>query len=496
MRFLTKRLQKKSQAFFDFCCRALRSLALKANLLWQAMRPAWALLASLGGKTPESGAWPRFARLFWMHHSLLGIFQSFRFHGPQKPPIRWDKAEPAPQKLLTRDFFLLFIMAMCSNGYIAVYYCFEQWMQGLGIEPQWRGLLLSSLFAMILIFRPLTSVVLLKRSKLGAMILSLTVMSLVMLAYPAVSPAGAVGTILVLRLVQGIALAVFSCCTVAILVDCIPPGQSARGFALFSLTLLLPYSIIPAVSENLIPLLGGEARLFAATSVLGVPAFAMICLLARRLRTPEVPPQNASMGRKELWHAITHSGLAFVYLACLSFSITTVLAIFFMKGLCAITGAHPAWFFSTYTITIILVRLFGSQYLDSFPRYLVTTLCAGALSLIMLGFALGPLWSFVPLACLYGLGLGLLYPLLAATVYDRSRPELRSVNSNVMMASFDASGMLAPMIGGFVLQAGCGYQGVFMAAGASMACCGLSMIIDRARLLASEKEGRNERAGS
>ena len=116
-----------------------------------------------------------------MHRALLVIFGSARFIGPQKAPNRWDQPEQAPQKLLTRDFLLLFLMAMCSNSYIAVYYCFEQWMQGLGIEPQWRGILLSSLFAMILIFRPLTSVFMLKRSKLGAMVVSLIVMSLIML---------------------------------------------------------------------------------------------------------------------------------------------------------------------------------------------------------------------------------------------------------------------------------------------------------------------------
>ena len=175
-----------------------------------------------------------------MHRSLLAIFGPTRFIGPQKAPKRWDQPEHVPQKLLSRDFLLLFLMAMCSNSYIAVYYCFEQWMQGLGIEPQWRGVLLSSLFAMILIFRPLTSVFMLRRSKLGAMIVSLIVMSLVMLVYPYVTPADAVRTILGLRLVQGVALAVFSCCTVAVLVDCIPPGQSARGFALFSLPMLLP----------------------------------------------------------------------------------------------------------------------------------------------------------------------------------------------------------------------------------------------------------------
>lgn len=359
-------------------------------------------------------------------------------------------------------------------------------MQGLGIAPQWRGVLLSSLFAMVLIFRPLTSVFMLRRSKLGAMVVSLLVTSLVMLAYPYVRPTGAVETILALRLIQGIALAVYSCCTVAVLVDCIPPGQSARGFALFSLTMLLPYSIIPALSESLIPLLGGEARLFAATALLGIPSFAMIALLARRLRTPEVPAQGAGLSRAELWRAIRHSRLAFVNLACLAFSMTTVIAIFFMKGLCGVTGAHPAWFFSTYTTTIILVRLFGSHHLDTLPRYRVTTLCAGVLALCMLGLAWGPLWSFIPLALVYGLSLGLLYPLLAAAVYDRSTPETRSVNSNIMMATFDASGMLAPILGGLVMQAGCGYQGVFTAGAVSVACCGLCMVIDRARVLKAD----------
>lgn len=427
-----------------------------------------------------------------MHHSLLAIFGTARFTGPQKAPRRWDKPEHAPQKLFTRDFLLLFLMAMCSNSYIAVYYCFEQWMQGLGIEPQWRGILLSSLFAMVLIFRPLTSVFMLRRSKLGAMVVSLVVMSLIMLVYPYVTPVAAVQTILAMRIIQGIALAVFSCCTVAVLVDCIPPGQSARGFALFSLTMLLPYSIIPAVSEGLIPLLGGEARLFAATALLGIPSFVMIGLLARRLCTPEVSPQGDGLSRAALWYAIRHSGLAFVNLACLTFSMTTVTAIFFMKGLCGITGANPAWFFTTYTTTIILVRLFGSHHLDTLPRYRVTTLCAVVLTFCMLGFAWGPLWSFVPLACVYGLSLGLLYPLLAAAVYDRSTPEMRSVNSNVMMATFDSSGMLSPILGGLVMQAGCGYRGVFTAGAITVACCGLCMIIDRARVLKADTAARRQ----
>lgn len=415
--------------------------------------------------------------------SILKIFGNIRFVGPQKRPKRWDKPDHVPQKLLSRDFVLLFLMAMCSNSYIAVYYCFEQWMEGLAISPHWRGLLLSSLFAMILVFRPLTSVFMLRHGKLWPMTISLFVATLVMVVYPFVTPASAIPLILVARLSQGVALAVYSACTVGVLVQCIPPGQSARGFAIFSLTMLLPYSIIPAISEKLLPVVGGEANLFASMGLLGLPSFLMLALMTSRLRKPEIPPQDKTPASKGAFlHSVTHSGLAWVYLSCLFFSMTTVLAIFFMKGLCGVTGERPALFFSTYSVTIILVRVFGSHLMDTLPRHKVSVTCALVLALCMLGYAQGSPSLFIPLSCVYGLSLGLLYPLLAAAVYDRSTPATRSVNSNVMMATFDASGMLAPILGGMVISEGFGYRGVFVAAALTVSTCGICMILDGLRM--------------
>lgn len=426
-----------------------------------------------------------------MVRAILSVFGNLRFIGPQKPPKQWDKPDRQPQTLFSRDFILLFFMAMCSNSYIAVYYCFEQWMEGMSIDAAWRGILLSSLFAMILVFRPVTSMLMLRFSKLWPMLLSLLVGTAVMTTYPFVPRGEAVPMILVLRLVQGISLAVYSACTVGVLVECIPPGQSARGFALFSLTMLLPYSIIPALSEALLPLVGGEANLFAWTAVLGLPSLLMVLLLAKRLRKPEISPAQArTTTRSELLRSITHSGLAFVYLSCLAFSITTVLAIFFMKGLCGLTGAHPALFFSAYSVTIILVRVFGSHRMDTLPRHKYTILCSLVLAGCMLGFAYGSPSYFLPLACVYGLGLGFLYPLLAAAVYDRSTPETRSINSNVMMATFDASGMLAPILGGLVIAEGFGYRGVFATAAISVTLCGVFMAIDKARLIKNARKGK------
>ena len=86
---------------------------------------------------------------------------------------------------------------------------------------------------------------------------------------------------------------------------------------------------------------------------------------------------------------------------------------------------------------------------------------------------------------LYGLGLSVLYPLLAAVIYDRSAPGTHSINSNVMMSTFDASGIFGPMFGGLVIQAGFGYRGVFVAAGLSILLCSLCMLVDKMRWRAS-----------
>ncbi len=388
-----------------------------------------------------------------------------------------------PDSLLSRDFMLLFCITMCCNSFIAVFYCFEQWLERLAVTPNWRGILLSAMFVTVLLFRPISSIVFLRRSKLWALALSIITSSTIMLAYPFVTGTHLVGLVLFLRLVQGAALAVFSCCTVAVLVDCIPKGQSARGFALFSFTLLLPYSIIPAVAEYILPLLGGEPQLFAATALLGIPSLVMLIPLAPRLRRPELAPveQGGTTGQT-LWQQLRHSGLFFVYFACFSFSIMTVQAIFFMKGLCSLTGAQPAWFFSIYTLTIIAVRLTGSHRLDTLPRYRTTLLCSALLVCCMLGLAWGPVWAFIPLTLLYGFGLGLLYPLLAAMVYDRSTADTRSLNSNIMMAAFDASAMLAPLLGGLIIHAGFGYRGVFTGTAVSIAICGCSLLADRLRM--------------
>ncbi|MBQ1845835.1 MAG: MFS transporter, partial [Desulfovibrio sp.] len=131
---------------------------------------------------------------------------------------------PEPERLWSRDFVLLFLLLTCSNCFMAVYYCFEQWLERIAVPPNWRGILLGAMFAAVLAARPFASVLMLKCSKLPAMVLSVLATSGVMLAWmhlPEASPWFA-WLALGLRVIQGLFLAVFSSCSVALMVGCFP----------------------------------------------------------------------------------------------------------------------------------------------------------------------------------------------------------------------------------------------------------------------------------
>lgn len=398
------------------------------------------------------------------------------------------------EKLLSASFLMLFFLTLFANCYLSVYYCFEQWLDKLGVAPNWRGVLLGALFGMVMVARPIASIVLLKFNKLPAVLATLLVSTSVLFSYQFLDPQSPSfeWMLLGLRMVQGTSLAIFSACTVSLLVSCIPQGQSARGFALFSLTGLLPYAILPTLGEFLLPIVGSEPRLFAWTCLLVVPCLVMTLLLAPRFRTPEVTgQQSAHFGAyvRGLVKSVTHSGLGLVLLALLAFSLTTQTGIFFMKGLCAVRGYSAGDFFLCYTSTIMFVRVLGNSRLDMLPRYRVVPAVALLLSTSLLLMAFAPETAYIPATILYGASISLMYPLMASVIYNRSTRETRGVNSNAMMTMFDTAGLASPLLGGLVMDMGLGYQAVITAAALMAATSGGLFVADGIRQQGVRQQG-------
>lgn len=388
---------------------------------------------------------------------------------PQSP----HENEHTPQTLWTCEFIILFVLAMCANSYIAVFYSFEHWLTTMDISPNWRGGLLSAMFFMVMVGRPIASLWVTQHSALPVMAIAIILNSLAMFTYSYLETPY---SILALRMAQGLALAAFSSSVVSVLVGCFPKGQSARGFALFSLTLLLPYAVVPMVSERLIALVGGEGRLYAWAGLMGLPSLCMVWPLSRAIAKHDVSHAGPALTLASLARSLRYSGLGLVYLACTFFGSMTILVVCFVKGLAQANGINPSLFFTAYSSMVILTRLLGGNHMDTLPRIPIIHTCVLCLATALVGLALGPGWLFIPLSCLYGLGLGLLYPLLAAIIYDGSCPETRSINSNMMMLTFDFSAAMGPLLGGFVISAGFGYSGVFLLATLVICLCSLSVL--------------------
>ena len=372
---------------------------------------------------------------------------------------------------------LLFFQATCCNSCIAVFYCMEQWMAGIHIASGTRGLLLAVMAIALFVGRPVATWFLYGRRKTALFTASILVTALCLAAYPLIPLTHAVPIIFFLRALQGLALAVYSSCTTSLLAECIPKGQSARGFAIFSLTLLIPFAVIPAVGEELILLVGGEAELFAATASLSLPALLTLPYLTEHLNR-RLPPADSEKNKSQMWKSLALTNLGLVYFACLTFSIMTNEAIFFMKGLCTMLNALPAYFFTTYTSTIMLIRVIGNHLFDSLPRYPIMLGTAMILAFVTYKMSATEGSGLIPLSAVYGAALGLLYPLLASLVCDRSKPAIRPLNLNLMMAAFDLSSCLAPIIGGIILSQGFGYQGVFLSISVSISLSGTAIAID------------------
>ena len=387
-----------------------------------------------------------------------------------------NEAEP---RLFSRYFLVLFFQALCCNCYIAVFYCMEQWMAKIHINPSMRGILLALLPAMVMLTRPSITCFLDGKNKTLPLLLSIALSSITLIFYPFISEEWAVPSVFCLRVLQGLALAVYSSCTTTVLVDCLPHGQSARGFAFFSFTLLLPYAIIPAVGESLILLTGGEAELYAWMSLLGIPALLVLPVLIPKLKIRRTtPPQTSSAPKKSMWKSFRIQNLGLVYFASFCFSLMINQAIFFVKGLCQDIDALPAYFFTTYTTTIILIRLVGNTVFDRLPRASVIVASSMILAVCTYGISQTHGISLIPYSFCYGLAVGLLYPLLAALIVDRSSDADKSINSNLMMTTSDCSSFLAPVLGGLLVHCNFGYQGVFVSASLCISLCGLSVLLD------------------
>lgn len=377
---------------------------------------------------------------------------------------------------------LLMLLAYCN---ISIFYSLYPYLEDLGIAQQWRGLIISSsALATILCFLFVTPR-LSERTAPRAVFAGIGLLIACGLAYLFVRHT--LG-LLVLRLFNGTGIALLTAAAMTLLVGEIPPERSGQAFGFYSVAMLLPYSIVPALFDHLGGLLPGPEYGYALMSLALVPAALVNLALLRHGRgrvTAKTPQAVADGGQGVGFAAMLASArrpatgllllLNSVYY--LNFS-----ALFFLsKSLFASRDlGGVGLFFSIQTGLMLATRLAATRLFDEVSKPLLILWCY---ALTGLGFAM--LWTthsqamVVATALVLGLGMGVGPPSLNALMFRLSEPRLKAVNSNLMVMALQAGSFLGPILGGVAVGI-LGYSG-FLAVGlaANLGGIWLSLLFQR-----------------
>jgi predicted MFS family arabinose efflux permease len=361
-----------------------------------------------------------------------------------------------PKSLRSLEFLLLCGVSFFAFCNMAVFYGFYNYLGQIGIPAEWRGVLLGlepfTAFALRLLLIPLISVRNAARMLLAG--LGLLVIALVSYRWATTIP-----SLIVLRVLHGAAFVTLVSASITLVVRFIPEERSAQGFSLFSLTTLLPYAIMPPLTEWLLPRVASAAEIYAAVSALAIPAILLLLAGQRRLMTAVAGMDQALTqrpDRQELLEDCRRPAIMLLLGVNLGLYLVYSTVFYFMKNFAGVLGSGAVgMFFTLSTATLITTRLLGSLVLDRLPKLRTLKMSTAGLALCLLALAqVDSAQQLMGLAVMYGLCLGVGLPLLNAVLFMASPPNLRGVNTNLALFMMDAGFFLSPWLGGAYLAAG------------------------------------------
>jgi len=349
--------------------------------------------------------------------------------------------------------------AFCN---IAIFYSLSGYLERLGIDPSWRGLIIAAEPAMAVILRPVVSPLLTQANALAVLRIALAANGAALVCYRF---AGTVPWLLAVRVFHGASIVCLISAVTALLVGFIPKGRSAQAFGVFSLTSLAPFALMPLATEFLLRFVGDESAVYALASLLIVPALILLVPLGKRIGKAGLTAHETRRPSRSIVLDNLRRPRALAILAAnLCVFLCSTMVFFYAKGYAlALGAADPGLFFSIVFGAMIAVRLLGNAVFDKLPKvpaliFFLVSWCA-CLALMARVASPGALFA---LAAGYGLCLGVIQPLLNAAMFQYSPPELRGVNINMMLFMMDAGYFLGPLVGGTILAQGLGFPALFL----------------------------------
>lgn len=393
-----------------------------------------------------------------------------------------SKPLPSPQQGLFRFEFvalcLIISVAFCN---ISVFYSFYHYLEVIGIPVAWRGFLVGLQPMAAFVLRLFVLPWLHARNSYSISLVSLILIIVVCCSYLWVT---SVPAMIVLRFLHGAVFVLLTSALVSLFVAFIPPQRSAQGFSWMTVATMIPFAVVPPITEYLLPHVRNAADIYAGISLFSVVAVLLLTAMRKRLSAALDGMDNVLMRRlsfDELRENFRQRIVALLLTAIFLIYLAHAVTFYFMKNLTMQTGVGNVGGFFTLSITaMILVRLFGSAFFDRTDkvRLSIIFLILQILSLGALPNVTG-VTSYYISAIFYGLGMGVAMPLLSALLFTASEPALRGFNSNMTLFVLDAGYFLMSYLGGMLIAFGAAFDFLFYTAAVFVFVCLLLVMLCR-----------------
>lgn len=364
-----------------------------------------------------------------------------------------------PRSMATPEFLALGFVTFCAFCQISLFYGLMAYLERLGIPLAWRGPLVSLEPLTAFLLRPLVAPLIHGGNALRVLLAALGLVVLVLLGYAFATTLPAMAA---LRVLHGVAFLLLVSATLALFVLFIPPSRSGAGFGFIGVATQLPYAIMPAVVEGLLPRMGNEGRVYALMSTLGAVALAILLATTPRLKRA-LASLDLPLARRPEWAELRenlgHRPVQRLLLLNLLLFLASTTVFFFMKGWLA-GRARVDLFFTLSILSGLGIRILGGTLFDRYDKRRVLLGVLTGLGLVFLLLPWFPAMLY-PLALAYGALLAVAFALLNGLMFEVSEPRFRGVNSNLMMVAMDTGFFLAPTLGGILLARGGGYGHLF-----------------------------------
>ncbi len=257
-----------------------------------------------------------------------------------------------------------------------------------------------------------------------------------------------------LRLLHGFSTGFKPTATAAFVADIVPAARRGEAMGLLGVTGSLGMAAGPALGSWLAAHFSLNTMFYCSSGV------ALLSVLVQGTLTETLPVAQRQRFRPGLlrlgWHELLEplvAAPALVTLLCL-FPFGAVLTVVpDQSRLLGLTGSAKGWFYVTYTLASLAVRLVAGKTSDTRGRVPVLRVSTALLAVGVAGLAWAPsVPVFLAAAVVFGLGTGLNSPTLYAWTIDRSHPDRRGRGVATMYIALEAGIGLGALLAGWVFH--------------------------------------------